>query len=429
MKLSKYNHIIEYDNKYYIYNTLKKTILSVSQDLLTIIRSGNFKFIGEDVVNILKKNGALVDDDVNEIEMIKYYHNKVKYDSTQHGYIIYPTLKCNLNCSYCFEKIDRISITESKWNILRNFLIQKALNTKNNALYLRWSGGEPLLMWNKIRDLNLELRMLCNKNCINLSTSLCTNATLLTKKIAEEIYESNFETITISIDGPCDIHDKRRFYKSYKGSYFDVINGINNITEYQNVILRINIDRLNVSYFEKMLIELNEKIINKNRISIYLKPVISAYNQNCNEEIISDKEYFLIEKKLLLKIADYKFNLSFDPFHSYYTRCIAYQDGSYLIDPELKLFKCPLLLGVNEKSVGFIDDNAEIKLTNPLEKWKWINSNPFDNDECMNCKILPLCNGKCLAKFEQLYEGCISERETLDFRIKNFILSKYVKCL
>ena len=213
MKLSKYNHIIEYDNKYYIYNTLKKTILSVSQDLLTIIRSGNFKFIGEDVVNILKKNGALVDDDVNEIEMIKYYHNKVKYDSTQHGYIIYPTLKCNLNCSYCFEKIDRISITESKWNILRNFLIQKALNTKNNALYLRWSGGEPLLMWNKIRDLNLELRMLCNKNCINLSTSLCTNATLLTKKIAEERFKISKISKGIAFAIPIDAVSGIAIYK------------------------------------------------------------------------------------------------------------------------------------------------------------------------------------------------------------------------
>ncbi|MDD2563540.1 MAG: SPASM domain-containing protein [Salinivirgaceae bacterium] len=105
-------------------------------------------------------------------------------------------------------------------------------------------------------------------------------------------------------------------------------------------------------------------------------------------------------------------------------RCPYYQINSFMIDPDLKLYKCSLYIGEDEKSIGYISqDNSHFLLQDKESFIKAINTSPFDNEECVNCKVLPLCFGKCPILWENADkahdEGCIPEKTTIVSKIRN----------
>ena len=429
MKPSIYNENFEYNSYCFLYNVLYNSLIVITQELLEKIEKHNFENISSDVLSELELNGFVIQDDVDERELIKFTHNSVKYDYTQCSYMIYPTLTCNLDCPYCFEKVERKSMNVEQFDTLKNFLIQQAQNTKHTAIIIRWTGGEPLLVWEKIAEITTEVNTECVKNNIKFASSLSTNATLITEKIAKKIAALEFNPITVSIDGPRDLHNKRRFYKKNRGSFDDVVRGINCLSEYSKVILRVNFDKENYPSYERLLVELNESLQHKHNISMYLKPVTAAYNYGFDSTMYDDFDFFNIEEDLIQITQKHQFNLEIHPGFQYSTRCIAYQIGSYVVDPQLHLYKCPIHIGQEKEKVGYIDKNAKINIERFSECVKYINLSPFDNEECKNCRVLPLCNGKCPVKWEQLghgvNQGCIPEKETIISKIKSQLLSDY----
>ena len=431
MKHSLYNININYKSKNYIYNLLTNSIISISKSLQHKIDNKEFELIETSQLNKLIELGFILNDEQSEIELLKYMHNSVKYDNHQRSFIVYPTLKCNLNCSYCFEKVDRKGMNPKQLSVLKDFLIKQAQKNKLTFFHVRWSGGEPLLLWNYINETNEQLREICKKNETKFTTSLCTNGTLIkSEKIAKEIYKSEFEKITISIDGDKQTNDQRRYYKGNRGAYDDIINGVNNLSAFQKVILRVNIDKFNIPHFEDFLKDLDKSLNYKSNTSLYIKPVTAAWGCDYDNSLYKDSDFYEVETSLIQLAIKYNFNVEIHPGFKHHTRCIIYQVGSFLIDPELHLYKCPLHMGTKSERVGYINENSEAIIDNQIASINFTNLSPFDNTECLKCKVLPLCNGKCSEKWKQLnYEenqGCIPEKNTIFEKVKNFIIPNYI---
>lgn len=107
------------------------------------------------------------------------------------------TGRCNLMCTYC--DWWRTSIPELPTS--------KALvaidNVCNSSVaFFDLSGGEPLLR----EDLAVLAKRASSHNCL---VSMNTNGTLLKKTKASQIADA-FDVITVSIDGPEEIHDRIR---------------------------------------------------------------------------------------------------------------------------------------------------------------------------------------------------------------------------
>ena len=152
--------------------------------------------------------------------------------------VIKPTLECNLRCKYCYEfRRDNIAeIVEQKVDIgeVKKVILKFAGIFPKSKILWMLHGGEPLLCGAKslselldfIRDMNLNYD-------VNFKFALQTNGTLLSDKILE-ILEKNSDilserVVSISIDGPKDIHDKIRLTKSYQASFDRVLSSINRI--------------------------------------------------------------------------------------------------------------------------------------------------------------------------------------------------------
>lgn len=149
-----------------------------------------------------------------------------------------PTsLKCNLNCDYCYirEKwIKNIDVDLETVKILLDNGLNKILyynREKKNQLNLCSWGAEPLC---NLKTLELLVDT-CINNGIKFSTS--TNATIVNEKIKEiftKIFKNGLtETIQVSLDGPAEIQNLHRKTLSGKDTFDSVISFIEMLNDIQ----------------------------------------------------------------------------------------------------------------------------------------------------------------------------------------------------
>jgi cyclic pyranopterin phosphate synthase len=118
------------------------------------------------------------------------------------GIRISLTQKCNLNCVYCHKEGENASTQElTAKQIERVALVGAKLGIKK----IKFTGGEPLLR----KDLKEIITAILP---YYKDVSLTTNATVLTKKLAEDLRDAGLSRINISLDTL-----KRREYEKITG--------------------------------------------------------------------------------------------------------------------------------------------------------------------------------------------------------------------
>lgn len=134
--------------------------------------------------------------------------------------------QCNLRCTYCYtgEKFTRAMGSDTMRRA-----VDLALEQPMTHLDVSFFGGEPLLR----RDLVLEtisyaeqaVRAL-NGRKPTLRFLMNTNATLLDDETADIMAPPRSWTVFVSLDGAREVHDRHRIHASGKGSFDDVVAGL-----------------------------------------------------------------------------------------------------------------------------------------------------------------------------------------------------------
>lgn len=165
------------------------------------------------------------------------------------------TEECNIRCSYCVFDEDYESERNHGEKTMSMETAKKAIEyfckrIRDDVGYIVFYGGEPLLEFEKIKELvNFAKKISGNK----IKFSLTTNGINLSKPKVEFFIENDF-LITVSLDGDKETHDKYRLTKKGSGT-FDV------------VMSKINlIKKINTAFFEKNII-INCVISDANDIS------------------------------------------------------------------------------------------------------------------------------------------------------------------
>lgn len=134
--------------------------------------------------------------------------------------IIELTEACNMRCTYCiFDESDDTERNHGIKNIPEDVAL-KAIDdffkrTNGEEGYLVFYGGEPLLNYSLMKLMVTHANKISNKK---IKFSFTTNGISLTKEKFSFLIENDFK-ITVSIDGPEIIHDKRRVLKKGKGTF------------------------------------------------------------------------------------------------------------------------------------------------------------------------------------------------------------------
>jgi uncharacterized protein len=387
-------------------------------------KSTKFKEIKETLV----KGGFLIDESMDEIEILKSKNRISRFAQNNHiGLTIAPTLSCNFRCIYCYEKHkkDRMNL-----RIMRSLLgwAEKA-TTGGKNLSVTWFGGEPLLAMREIQYLSKGFLTISEKNKAKYSADIITNGFLLDRKTAAKLKKHHVTKAQITIDGPKNIHDKRRPLVNGKGTFDVILENIKNCCDLLEITLRINVDKTNSAYVYDVL-DMLEKENLKNKVLPYIGYVY-PYTEVCADAqkvCMGKEQYCLMQAKMRLEMTERGYSFSAYPMLKG-GFCTADSLHSATISPSGSIVKCWNDICYEVKSVNHILGEKTPQMQSNFAKWvAW---DPFEKEECRECQILPICMGGCpyLAYEKGLKEKgeCIDWKYNLKEMLSLYYLQKKKK--
>ncbi len=140
---------------------------------------------------------------------------------------------CNLDCSYCFFLSKEMLYPGSRFRmadeLLEAYLAQLIeAHATVPEVTIAWQGGEPTLMGVEFFRRSVELAERYLKPGQRAVYTIQTNGTLLDEEWAAFFKEHDF-LVGISIDGPRELHDAYRVNKGGKGSFDQVMCGLDHL--------------------------------------------------------------------------------------------------------------------------------------------------------------------------------------------------------
>lgn len=131
------------------------------------------------------------------------------------------TTACNLQCSYCHA--DAGNNKHMGKSVIDGAIEKTFTWCKDNSqgFYLIFTGsGEPTMNWEGLTYAVEKAKNLCSKEDVPLFISMATNG--FYGDIKRTFILSNFSRVTLSLDGPADVHDSNRITTSKKKSFATV---------------------------------------------------------------------------------------------------------------------------------------------------------------------------------------------------------------
>jgi uncharacterized protein len=209
------------------------------------------------------------------------------------------------------------------------------------------------------------------------------------------------------LDGPPEIHDKRRYFKKDgAGTFSEIYSNIRAALEgnfIDKIDLRINIDRENYQVIDKLFDKLVEDGI-RDRIKLSIGLITGTIpNEDCGnganayfEKVGLTEDEAINAYLQVIKLArDYGFETPTQMTNGPW--CIARHPHAWMIGPEGEIYRCLSLVGRDEGIMGHLpevpsNEANEIETLTRMQR-------------CLDkkCPIAPICGGGCL--FENHIHG------------------------
>lgn len=404
MKFSTFNIEKNVDGGKLIYNTMSSGILFVEdkkiKEFEKLKNSNCIDIVNSDLKNELIKGKMIIKEDLNELELIKYISNSARYNKDSLGLTIATTQACNFVCPYCYEKgIDFKNMNdETICNIIT--FIKNNINP-NTSLDITWYGGEPLLSMDVIEKISEEIFTFINID--KYSASIITNGYLLTRDYAKKLNKYKIKTAQITLDGPPIIHDSRRKLASGKGTFYKIIENIKNSYDLIDITIRVNLDSTNKNYINELVTILKENDI-YDKIFLYIAKVDDHSEDRKNKSILNYEEFADLHNKFTENNKNFNNIPLINP-----NICVSVNANGFVIDPDGNLYKCWDEIGRKEGIIGNVNTGFEFNET----FFFYNNYNPFDDEKCLQCKLLPICMGGCPFQKRKRGEAVCREQKFL----------------
>ncbi|KYK35066.1 MAG: hypothetical protein AYK18_03770 [Theionarchaea archaeon DG-70] len=388
MKSSIFNVFIPAKKGYALYNTLTESIMFCDQELKEVLEHDRVSALTPEYISALRKNGVLVEDTADELQVFQYRYNCRAFDTKEIQFVAVTTYRCNLACPYCYEGKGEVYSQEMNKEMAER--IVKAMQNRITQLQSRYCtlilfGGEPLLNMDVGVYLVDTMREWCTARGVALRTFMVTNGTLLTEKKASLVSEF-IDGVQLTLDGSQPYHDTTRIHKNGKGTYTEVISAMKNaLTAGMNVSLRVQVSKENWQHLGDLFIDIAPSI-EMGRVTINIAP-LSRYSGMCT----NFSSHFLEKEEqetVLPAVLQYTPNVKPVPN---YLPCVAYTNN-LIFDGKGNIYRCITTVG-EDSPVGYLTEQGDI-VWNP-ELYTFMARTPLKIPECETCTYLPLCGGGC----------------------------------
>lgn len=241
---------IQTDNGQYIYDVNTNAIVRCTKIAFNILP----EIYKINPVEISERYGYQIDDvlaaekEINALVASKgvfscKHPQKMQFDwdnaqevlNTEVSYLrLDVTEQCNQRCSYCYfsgnyKKLrthGQKMMSRSTAHDAVDFLFQHS--SKSSTVRISFYGGEPLLNFRTIKA-TVEYAKHCFKT--RVSFDILTNGSLLDDEIVKFLVGNDF-WVTLSLDGPSEIHDRNRVGTDGGGTFARVWKKLNDLYQY-----------------------------------------------------------------------------------------------------------------------------------------------------------------------------------------------------
>lgn len=350
--------------------------------------------------------------------------------------IFRATNSCNLECKYCYDKKNHISMNEENEEFELKIpkiieYISVLWRDKNIKSEIIFHGGEPLVinadnydaLMGKIKEMYPKAKF-----------SIQTNATLINEKNIRILKKYNVN-IGISLDGFNEQTNCYRVYKNGKNSFENVMKKIELLKE-NDINFGIIMTLTNsVKGREKEFYE----FIGKNNLKCNMRPAFEC-GQKCNEYMKNEDYYEFFKNLFNIWIEDKQGTVKLTQIKELYDEFICALQPNYRIkscstsgncfknfislDRMGNLYSCNRVYQNKEFFYGNIEEldmkELEEKINNEIkERNKYIQSS-----KCKSCKIYNNCRGGCPANAYSIY----GTRESIDdsFCVAKVKIKEYI---
>jgi len=387
MRLSYYTNIIKLkDNEYLLLKPFSRPLV-VDKEAVRAINSDDSY---SELINILNKENFTTE--LEKEEEIALLWSFLEKQEMSGRYSVALTYNCNFRCIYCYERNVKTNITMNKKMIDRFIEIFLKDEIKGS---IGITGGEPLLKKNK------EILEYFFQKGEGLKFDIISNGYELSEFV-DLLSNYDITSIKVSLDGPKEVHDKRRIHYSGRDTFDTIMKGIKEALDTGlKIVIYVNVDSQNVDKIGELARYLKEN-------NIKAPTLLKRVNKRSGLDypyILTPEEYFRrvfdLLKKEKLNIYIYEFEALLKNLFK------SLRDGSILIpkirycggcepnvlifDPMGDIYSCDYVLGNEEYKIGTYYPKFE--LNNNYYLWK--NRTASKIKECYECKLAPLCGGGC----------------------------------
>ena len=426
MQLSHYLKIFESrDNpdECIAFSTKRASIVQLARETLTEIASGD---LCREDAELLARLEIIVPDVETEKKAMLAFGRTWGRSSPVLNIVAILNLDCNFACPYCYENgvKGNFYMSGQTADALIAFAKQR-FDADKKMLLVDFHGGEPLLSLDLIRHISGALKPFVESEGGTYSFTLVTNGSLLNRKTVEALKTLGLESVKITLDGPAELHNSSRPYKSGAGTFDVIVNHIKETCDLVKVNIGGNFEQENFRRFPGLLDVLIDEGLTPDRVgrikfdpvtaSIDRSEALAAYKGGCsclNEPWLVEAEAFLREAIFARGYRAVKPQPAF---------CMVESENSFTVNWDGGIYKCPAFAGREGFQVGDLESGVgNVSDSYHVQHWA-------KNQACMDCVYLPMCFGGCrFLKFVR--DGRIDEvdckKPYLDAALEGLVLQE-----
>jgi len=433
LKFSFYNIFVNIGRRIFIYNTLFGSLITVDKKISEIIKKERPNEITDKLLPKLQKTRIVLEKKFNEQKYVAEKIKESKGDNRIAHIFFITTLACNCKCTYCFEDKDvdgKSAKGDFEW--FESFSEKFLKKSGSSNLLVDFFGGEPLLLWPKIKKVMIGLIKLHKSAGANIYFRFYTNGTILNDEMLRffRSHKENIKDLQITLDGPKRVHDQRRPLKTGDSSFDAITKNISLL--YENRIpvqLRVNIDNDNAPSIPRLLKELKKYRWHK-MIPISFYPV-----QSLGESCRGYGHFFAVADisaaltKMWAIAVKEGLNINLKPFIKF-IYCSSFNKNSIVVDYQRKAYKCAIL-HQQDHAMGEITADGELKIIDKKKLNQWLCRDSLSINGCKKCKLLPTCasgcGGSAFNKFGTWnINNCSGNKQIFMERLKIYIKQKHL---
>ncbi len=381
----------------------------------------------------LHQLGFVLESPIRELQVLRYAYHSTVQGSRAPLFTIAPTLDCNFGCDYCFEDHQPGFMSAEVQGALSRFIRARCAGSEPLPMSITWFGGEPLMGVPVLLALAAEFDALAAERVIaSWDATLITNGLLASPKTMERLSPARIKAIQITIDGARDAHDARRALKNKQPTFDKICENLAQLPSGLATTIRVNVDRRNMHGLKDMMVQLAtsgaltrpEATVNLAIVESYEpRPAPGARSLPLYSDFLSSEEFARLQSEFAEFCGSHGWRASFDsPRPTFRGVCQVDNVNAFVVSPTGELMKCWAELGNRPEVSAHLlhEETWPAPVLGALEV-----RDPFDDPDCVECQLLPICMGGCPKTRAVRREGGTKECPPIKYRFDEAIAESF----